>query len=194
MTPVGKALLVIGLLLILYYVITLMFKPNEEGNKNNEPQPPAPVPDAYRIGKLFEDYALKIFPEEAFTIVHKTVGAADLNGRYTEDCINPDYKFRDRATGKEFWVECKYRSHRGEHGAIEWTDQEHLQTYKRIRKETGIKVYVLIGLGGRPDDPQELLFFDLDEKGFATLFYSIQDQLRIENRPYHSLAELTSKT
>ena len=133
---------------------------------------------------------MNLFPEESFNIVHKTVGAADLNGRYTEDCIYPDYKFRDRSTGKEFWVECKYRSHRGERGAIDWTDQEHLQRYKRIRKESGLKTYILIGLGGRPDNPDELLFFDLDERGFATLFYSIQNELRIEKRPYSSLEDL----
>lgn len=149
-----------------------------------------PETDPYKIGKTFEDYALYLFPEDSFNIIHKTVGCADLNGRYTEDCVYPDYKFRDRRTGKEFWVECKYRSHRGEKGSIEWTDPTHLQRYKRIRRETGTKVYVLIGLGGTPDEPNELLFFDLDKAGYSTLFYSIQKDMRIESRPYGSLDEM----
>ena len=177
----------LGFVCILLYFIGEIIKESDEKkeaeNKIDEQNP-------YKIGKEFENYALNLFPEESFNIVHKTVGAADLNGRYTEDCIYPDYKFRDRATGQEFWVECKYRSHRGERGAIDWTDQEHLQRYKRIRKESGLKTYILIGLGGRPDDPNELLFFDLDERGFATLFYSIQNELRIEKRPYSSLEDL----
>ena len=94
---------------------------------------PLPSNDPYKRGKQFEDWALRLFPAESFNIIHKTVGGADLDGRYTEDCVYPDYKFRDRATGKEFWVECKYRSHRGEKGSLEWTDQIHLQRYKRIR-------------------------------------------------------------
>ena len=155
---------------------------------------PLPSNDPYKIGKTFEDYALRLFPAEGFNIVHKTVGGADLDGRYTEDCIYPDYKFRDRATHREFWVECKYRSHRGEKGSIEWTDQLHLQRYKRIRKETGLKVYILIGLGGYPDEPEELLFFDLDKSGYATLFYSIQKNMKIEDRPYTSLKEICEES
>ena len=151
---------------------------------------PLPSNDPYKRGKQFEDWALYLFPAESFNIIHKTVGGADLDGRYTEDCIYPDYKFRDRATGKEFWVECKYRSHRGEKGSLEWTDQIHLQRYKRIRKETGIPVFILIGLGGYPDDPEELLFFNLDKAPYATLFYSIQSDMQTYPTAYHSLKEM----
>lgn len=157
---------------------------------DEEDPEPLPSNDPYKIGKTFEDYALRLFPAESFNIVHKTVGGADLDGRYTEDCIYPDYKFRDRATRQEFWVECKYRSHRGEKGVVEWTDQPHLQRYKRIRRETGIPVFVLIGLGGYPDEPDELLFFNLDKAGYATIFYSVQKDMALEDRPYGCLGEM----
>jgi len=146
--------------------------------------------DNFEIGKAFEDYALRLFPRENFNIIHKTVGGADLDGRFTEDCVYPDYKFRDRTTGRTFWVECKYRSRRNERGSISWTDPDHLQKYKKIRRETRTPVYVLVGVGGSPDHPDELLFFDLDKRGYATLFHSIQGEIAIEDRPYGSLADL----
>lgn len=157
---------------------------------DEEDPEPLPSNDPYKRGKQFEDWALKLFPAESFNIIHKTVGGADLDGRYTEDCIYPDYKFRDKFTGREFWVECKYRSHRGEKGNLEWTDQVHLQRYKRIRKETNIPIFILIGIGGFPDDPEELLFFNLDRAPYATLFYSIQKNMTIPIRPYSCLDEI----
>ena len=164
---------------------------DEEGQEEQGTQPePLPPNDPYKRGKQFEDWALRLFPAESFNIIHKTVGGADLDGRYTEDCVYPDYKFRDRKTRTEFWVECKYRSHRGEKGNLEWTDMPHLQRYKRIRKETEIPVFILIGIGGNPDDPEELLFFNLDKAGYATLFYSIQKDMRLEPKPYRSLGEM----
>lgn len=146
--------------------------------------------DNYQRGKEFEDWALYLFPAESFNIIHKTVGGADLDGRYTEDCIYPDYKLRDKKTRTEFWVECKFRSRRGEKGSLEWTDYKHLQRYKRIREEFGIKLYILIGIGGTPDDPNEILFFDLDKMPYYNLFYSVQNDMRREIRPYNSLKEL----
>lgn len=155
----------------------------EETEDNRELNP-------YQRGKLFENYALRLFPAEGFNIIHKTVGGADLDGRYTEDCVNPDYKFRDRATGQEFWVECKFRSHRGEKGNVTWTDMRRLNRYKQIRQESGIPLFVLVGIGGEPDDPSELLFFNLDKAGYATIFYSVQKDMALEDRPYACLGEM----
>lgn len=147
--------------------------------------------DPYKRGKIFEDYALYLFPQRSFNIIHKTVGGADLEGRYTEDCIYPDYKFRDLKTRQEFWVECKYRSHRGEKGALEWTDYKHLQRYKAIQEESKIPIYILVGVGGRPDSPEELLFFKLDDLPYYSLYYSVQKDITIESRPYDNLRDMT---
>ena len=164
--------------------------PNTESKQEIE-QKPEQETDPYKRGKMFEDWALYLFPAESFNIIHKTVGGADLEGRYTEDCVNPDYRFRDKKTRTEFWVECKFRSRRGEKGILEWTDYKHLQRYKKIREESGIKLYILVGIGGSPDDPKEILFFDLDEMPYYSLYYSVQNNMRREIRPYKSLKELT---
>ncbi|MDO5861798.1 MAG: hypothetical protein Q4Q58_03275 [Thermoplasmata archaeon] len=146
-----------------------------------------PRQDPYVIGKRFEDTALRIFPEDGFSIVHKTVGAADLNGRATEDCIYPDYKFRDLTTGRVFWVECKYRSSRYN---LSWTDEEHRSRYLRIEAETGITVYVLLGVGGTPERPDTLHFFALDRMPYTTLYDSTLDACRITDRSYESLGDI----
>ena len=185
---------VIVVMVILILLVLYLFKRYGDVEKTDTDIEKETKQDPYRTGKQFEDWALYLFPAESFNIIHKTVGGADLNGRFTEDCVNPDYKFRDLATNEEFWVECKYRSHRGEKGNLEWTDDERLQRYKEIRRRTGTPVYVLIGLGGRPDDPEELFFFNLDELGYKTLFYGTQNQIRIGKHPYGSLAERWSRT
>lgn len=161
----------------------------EEEQYEEETEEPQEL-DPYKRGKMFEDWALCLFPAKHFNIIHKTVGGADLDGRYTEDCVNPDYKFRDRATGQEFWVECKFRSHRGEKGNVTWTDMKHLNRYKQIQQESGIPLFVLVGIGGEPDDPNELLFFNLDKAGYTRIFYSVQGDMALEIKPHTSLGEM----
>lgn len=166
-------------------------KEPEETKENNEKE--NIEEDPYKKGKIFEDYALCLFPQRSFNIIHKTVGGADLEGRYTEDCVNPDYKFRDLKTKQEFWVECKYRSRRGAKGVLEWTDYKHLQRYKAIQKESKIPIYILVGVGGEPDSPEELLFFKLDDLPYYSLYYSVQKEITIESKPYDCLDDMICK-
>lgn len=150
------------------------------------------VDNPYQIGKQFEDYVLNLFPEAHFSIIHKTVGAADLHGRKTEDCIYPDYKFRDKSSSIPFWVECKYRSSRVNDGSVVWTDRDHLERYQNIQKESKTKVYVILGLGGKPDNPDSLYLFDTECIRYPKLYPSTLRKCQIQKHPIKNLNEMNA--
>lgn len=65
---------------------------------------------AVRVGESWQlEVKDVIFPKNRYDILHQTHSFHDNKGRYIESSLQPDFKFRDRFTKKEFWVECKYR-------------------------------------------------------------------------------------
>lgn len=141
---------------------------------------------------VLEEHAKRIFPEKNFILMHRTTSGY-VEGRYAEDCVNPDYLFRDKETMEEFWVECEFRSRRGQKGTLNWTDYYHLQRYKEVQQKTGKRVFILIGVGGIPKDPAELLFLPLDEIPYYSFYYCTQKKVSIEPRPYRNLQEILHK-
>ncbi|MFT0899781.1 hypothetical protein [Candidatus Methanoprimaticola sp. MG2] len=164
----------------------------EEFKLNKAQESKDNVKDTYRMGREFEEFAKSLFPEKNFILMHRTTSGY-VEGRYAEDCINPDYLFRDKETKEEFWVECKFRSRRGQNGTLNWTDYYHLQRYKEVQQKTGKKVFILIGVGGIPKDPAELLFFPLDKVPYYSLYYCTQKKILIEPKPYRNLQEILNK-
>ena len=188
----GALLLVIIFLIALFLAVLLIGRGPEQRRPERPPErreEPRKDLGPYIVGKQFEDYVYSMFPPDRFECTHRTVGAAELNGGCRPDCYLPDLRFKDRATGREFWVECKYRSYRVD-GSIVWADQKLLNRYIGIRMESRLKVYVMIGLGGDPSRPRELFLVDLDDTHYTELYRSKQARSEVQVRRFGSLADL----
>lgn len=119
--------------------------------------------DPFFKGCTFETYATSLFPEEMFTLVDVTPHRQDLNGRWVESKLNPDFKIRYKPDGPTFWVECKYRS-KLYNGMLRWSDYQQHERYKKFQRDrTDEKMYVLIGLGGQPENPEAIYLIPLDD-------------------------------
>ncbi len=73
----------------------------------------------------------------------------------------PDYCIA-QGVGKftvRYWLECKYRS------AIEtaYLDKEQIDRFRSVEVDEGYPVFVIIGVGGQPDSPEEMYLMALDE-------------------------------
>jgi hypothetical protein len=125
---------------------------------SNEKQ--AQIPETFAKGEIFESYVRAyLFPKEQYRQVNKTHGYLANKDDFIEATKNPDYTFRS-LKGKIFYVEAKYRSSYFR-GALRWCKFYQLQRYKEIDKQ--MPVYIIIGKGSRPDDPEELFFLPLKE-------------------------------
>ena len=114
-------------------------------------------------GNIFEGYIASRFNKAYFTLKN-WAGDKYYQGIYAEATVNPDLLlcFRMGNVEENFAVECKYRSYYYQSG-IEWTKENQIETYRRYESESKIPVFIAIGVGGTPDDPNDLFLIPLRE-------------------------------
>jgi len=130
-------------------------------------------------GEKFEDYTKSLFPASHFDLLHRTPDYDPDSKQFDESCLRPDFKFKDKKTGFEFYVESKYR--KAIYGEkLEWCNYDQLKRYKEYDKEA--PVFVLIGLEGKPYDPEFVFFIPLKEAPYMSLYDSVLR--KHEREPY----------
>lgn len=70
----------------------------------------ATTPQSFKMGEQFETYVRKcLFIDNYYEILERTHNYK-TNQDYVQSSLKPDFKFRDRQTKKEFYVEAKFRT------------------------------------------------------------------------------------
>jgi hypothetical protein len=127
-------------------------------------------PEAYVKGDEFEDYVRQcLFPRERYDLLHRTHDYRANESDFVEGSKDPDFRFRSRRSGREFWVEVKYRS-RLYQEAVEWCKPYQLSRYKRI--DRSVPVFIAIGLGGSPSSPGHIYLVPVRDIKYRSLFPS----------------------
>lgn len=125
-------------------------------------------PESYIKGDEFEDFVrAKIYTSERYELVMVTHDFHKNKSDFVESSKHPDFLFRDKNTGDEFYVEAKYRENfYGE--KLEWCQPYQFTRYKQIGLHK--KVIVCIGLGGRPTFPKHVYIIPLNEIKYNALY------------------------
>jgi len=112
-------------------------------------------------GNLFEQWVVKRFDRRYFTL-QEWRSDKEVDGIYAESNKYPDLllEFKLKKVTKSFAVECKWRQDY-HNGNLEWAKQGQLQRYSKFAQEKQVPVFIVIGLGGNPDDPQEVFIVPL---------------------------------
>lgn len=148
----------------------------------------------YRLGNDFESYVISMFNPEKFELIHRTPTNDDTNGMYVESMRLPDLRFRERSTGRSFWVECKYRTRTEDLGNIGWCTEKQLKNYKHTHYSTRDTVFIMIDLGGSVMAPNKVFCLNLERINFTKLFYSTYCTNRVkvdEIESYQQLLEIS---
>lgn len=115
-------------------------------------------------GREFEDYVLELFDmahNDRLTL-KEWRGDKSLPGVYPESNSAPDFVFE--YDGKLFAVECKWRSHLPKDIEKELLPAERMASFQQFSTERHMPVYLLLGIGGLPNDPDNLYFTRLDKE------------------------------
>ena len=115
-------------------------------------------------GREFEDYVIDLFdlPNNKKLTLKEWRGDKSLPGVYPESNSAPDFVFE--YAGKPFAVECKWRSHLSKDIEKELLPPERMASFHQFSTERRMVVYLLLGIGGLPNDPDRLYFTCLDKE------------------------------
>lgn len=145
----------------------------------------------YEKGKSFEQYVIDLFDKEYFIIEDWTRDNSNkLDGRVVESDMNPDLLIRSKVTNQRFAVECKWRANpiRSEKLnalVVSWSRQEQINRYQKYSYVRKLPVYVVIGLGGEPNNPNSMFCLPLTVAKFPEMYYSvIKKYERPCNKPF----------
>lgn len=114
-------------------------------------------------GDLFEKFVIERFKKPFFTLIEWRSDKIH-NGTYAESNMYPDmeYYFKTNHAECTFAVECKWRSSFSEE-KIDWAKDYQLDNYRKFSAERRMRVFVIIGVGGQPENPRSLYIIPLDE-------------------------------
>ena len=126
-------------------------------------------PETHVKGDDFENYVEDyMFYKDNYKLIHRTQDYSANKNRYIEESKEPDFKFQSIKTGKEFFVEAKYRSRFP--NAVEWCTFSQLKRYQKI--DRGTSVYLALGTGGDAYTPDHIFFIPLKDIKYTKLFRS----------------------
>ena len=138
-------------------------------------------------GGRFESFISKeIFIDKLFDLVEMTRDFNSNSERFEERSMNPDFCFRDKRTGEEFWIEAKYRNglFKNKKGQFvcEICKSWQLDRYKEVEKSSGKKVYICLGIGEDPRFPETVHLIPVSN-AYPQLFQSRLKETLIWKNP-----------
>ena len=114
-------------------------------------------------GRQFEDYVVDFFalPHNKTLTLKEWRGDKTLPGVYPESNSDPDLVFE--YDGHVFAIECKWRSHVPKDIEKELLSADRRTLFEQYGKNHAMQVYMLLGIGGLPSDPDGIYLVSLTE-------------------------------
>ncbi|WP_338732138.1 hypothetical protein [Mangrovimonas cancribranchiae] len=143
--------------------------------------------NSFQKGESFESYVLQtLFPEDQYTLIHRTNSFEQNQERFSENTLQPDFKFRCKQSGKEFFVEAKFRSDFNNHNKLEVLTLKQFERYKMFQEQEQCPVFIAVGYEGYANDPENLSLFPLNEFEYLNVYRSKLNEFAIKHEPISS--------
>lgn len=116
-------------------------------------------------GDAFEKFVVKKFNPQYFTL-QEWRSDKYVDGTYAVSNHYPDlevhFELKSKGIKDVFAVECKWRRNYFKDG-IEWANDYQIANYKKYAAKLNIPVFVVIGVGGEPEQPEDLYIVPLNK-------------------------------
>ena len=126
-------------------------------------------------GDAFEKFVVKNFDQKFFTL-QEWRSDKYVDGIYAVSNHFPDleviFDFKAKGVKEAFAIECKWRKNYYKKG-IEWAYDYQIKNYKEYADKLNIPVFVVIGVGGEPEKPDELYIVPLEKMKTNTITMSV---------------------
>lgn len=138
----------------------------------------ATTPESFKAGQHFEDYVREyLFIDRYYDLIERTHDYRSNNRDYVESSLKPDFKFRDKWTKQEFYVEAKFRSGLY-NGKIVWCKENQLKRYREYNRHS--PVFIILGFGENPKSPELVSLLPMEAAKYTGLFPSYAEQFEID--------------
>lgn len=133
-------------------------------------------------GREFEDYVLERFNilENDTLTLKEWRGDKSKPGIYPENNSTPDFVFD--YNGHSFAIECKWRNHMPKDIGKELITPERQTIFQQFAVERQMPVFLILGIGGLPSDPDGLCLADLSNPAIPLSFSNISHNDSILNK------------
>ena len=120
-------------------------------------------PEEFLKGREFEDFVLELFNlhEDNGFVLKEWQGDKTLGDICPESNRHPDFVFDYQ--GKGFSVECKWREKLSPNIEKDLFPADKIAIYKQFSTERNIPVFIVLGVGGEPSNPDLLFNIPLSE-------------------------------
>lgn len=139
-------------------------KSNDSSLNNNE--------ENHNKGVIFEQYVINLFAPSFFSLYDCTRDNSKMFNRKVESDQNPDITMRYIRTNELFSIECKFRSNAPD-DKVSWARDDQIKNYLSYAIKNKRPVFVVIGLGGSPDNPNRMFCIPIAEAKYPELFISM---------------------
>jgi hypothetical protein len=145
---------------------------------------PDDIQESMDKGHEFEKYVAGLFKlkNDYFAIITWNTDHSDKRaGIRVESDSNPDFVIRYKPTNEHFAVECKWRAYSYYNQnirdyVIKWAEAYQIKNYQQYSKQHGIPVFIVIGLAGRPSNPEMVFCLPLDVARYPEIFPSVLEK------------------
>lgn len=181
----GYILIVIGVALLVWGIIIIQKPQNKDTEvpqhlqpmqsetkpTPNQDKPQAALDDNKAKGDAFEKYVVQHFSRKYFRL-QEWRSDKYVDGIYAVSNHFPDlevvFDFKAKSIKQSFAIECKWRKNYYNNG-IEWAKDYQVKNYQDYATKLNIPVFVVIGLGGTADKPQEVFIVPLAKMNSSTI-------------------------
>jgi len=127
-------------------------------------------PNTEKIGSEFEAFVVQKFDKEYFNLLEWRSDKI-TQGIYPKSSSYPDLEFElvTKSARTKLAIECKYRA-APFNGKVEIAKDYQLDNYRDYSQEYMIPVFIILGLGGTPSEPDDLFIIPLNKIKWSSYF------------------------
>lgn len=117
-------------------------------------------------GRKFEDFVVSLMRDKSKFTLLSWRGDKISDGIYAKENLMPDLYVRQKLARQtvEYFVECKYRTSWGSENCIDLSGQ--FLRYRRYAAKMSVELFIAIGVGGTPSNPEEFFIVPGRMMGF----------------------------
>jgi hypothetical protein len=140
-------------------------------SKRNEFEPYRNKDESFIKGETFENYVREVlFPKENYKLLERTHSYESNKKDFVASSCKPDFTFLQKDNNFEFYVEAKYRS-TVFFEKVKWCEHYQFKRYNQYAEEK--PVFIVIGYGGTPNNPDIVYIENIENIKYTELYLSV---------------------